>query len=68
MIVLGIWIEKGLGMVVTGFIPSPLGGLTEYSPTLPEVFITLGVYAAGSLIITVLYKIATAVREELEVT
>ena len=54
-------------MVVTGFIPSPLGGLTEYWPTSPEILITLGVYGIGALILTVLYKIATSVREELEV-
>ena len=66
-VVTSIWIEKGLGMVVTGFIPSPLGGLTEYWPTSPEILITLGVYGIGALILTVLYKIATSVREELEV-
>jgi molybdopterin-containing oxidoreductase family membrane subunit len=66
-VVTSIWIEKGLGMVVTGFIPSPLGGLTEYWPTSPEILITLGVYGVGALVLTVLYKIATSVREELEV-
>jgi molybdopterin-containing oxidoreductase family membrane subunit len=66
-IVVSIWIEKGLGMVVTGFIPSPLGGLTEYMPTTVELLITFGVYAIGLLILTVLYKIATSIREELEV-
>jgi molybdopterin-containing oxidoreductase family membrane subunit len=64
-IVLAIWIEKGLGMVVTGFIPSPLGGLTEYWPTLNEGLITIGVYCIGLFILTVLYKIATTVREEI---
>jgi molybdopterin-containing oxidoreductase family membrane subunit len=65
-IITAIWIEKGLGMVVTGFIPSPLGKVTEYSPTLREGLITLGIYAGGFLIITLLYKIAVSVREELE--
>jgi len=65
-VILAIWIEKGLGMVVTGFIPSPLGKVTEYSPTLRESLIALGIYAAGFLIITILYKIAVSVREELE--
>ena len=61
-----LWIEKGLGMVVTGFIPSPLEKITEYSPTGPEVMITLGVWAMGLLILTVLYKIAISVKEEVE--
>ncbi len=59
-----LWIEKGLGLVVTGFIPNPLDRVMEYSPTLPEVFITLGVWAMGFLILTVLYKVAISVREE----
>jgi Ni/Fe-hydrogenase subunit HybB-like protein len=65
-VITAIWIEKGLGMVVTGFIPSPMGHYQEYSPTLPEGLITLGVYAIGFFILTVLYKVASSVREELE--
>jgi molybdopterin-containing oxidoreductase family membrane subunit len=61
-----LWIDKGLGMVVTGFVPSPLGHVTEYLPTLREALIALGVYAVGALVLTVLYKIAVDVREELE--
>ncbi|UCF36276.1 MAG: polysulfide reductase NrfD [Acidobacteriota bacterium] len=65
-VITSIWIEKGLGMVVTGFIPSPLGGLMEYFPTVPEILISLGIYATGLAILTVLLKIATTIREELE--
>ncbi|MGQ9653841.1 MAG: sulfate reduction electron transfer complex DsrMKJOP subunit DsrP [Thermodesulfobacteriota bacterium] len=61
---ISLWIEKGLGLVVTGFIPNPLDRVMEYSPTWPEVFITLGVWAMGFLILTVLYKVAISVREE----
>jgi molybdopterin-containing oxidoreductase family membrane subunit len=57
-----LWIEKGLTLVVTGFIPSPLEHITEYAPTLPEIFIGLGVWATGFLILTLLYKIAIAVK------
>ncbi len=60
-----IWIEKGLSLVVTGFIPSPLGKVFEYSPTLPEMLITLGVWAMGFFILTILYKIAVSVKEEI---
>jgi molybdopterin-containing oxidoreductase family membrane subunit len=55
---LSLWIDKGLCLVVCGFVPSPLGTITRYVPTLPEMTITLGVWAAGALIITVFYKIA----------
>ncbi len=61
-IVASIWIEKGLGMVVTGFVPSPLGEVSGYAPTLPEFLITLGIYGLGALLVTVLYKVALSVR------
>ena len=61
-----LWIDKGLGMVVTGFVPSPLGHVTEYWPTGREALIALGIYALGALAITVLYKMAASVREELQ--
>lgn len=58
------WIDKGMGLVVGGFIPSPFETVTEYAPTLPEIGITLGVWATGFLILTVLYKIAVSVKEQ----
>jgi molybdopterin-containing oxidoreductase family membrane subunit len=65
-VIVSIWIEKGLGMIVTGFVPSPLGHVTRYVPTLPELTITLGVYAGGALLVTILYKVALGVRGELK--
>ena len=59
-----LWIEKGLGLVITGFIPSPLEALTDYVPTGPEIAITIGVWALGFLLITLFYKIFVAVRTE----
>lgn len=61
---LSIWIEKGLGMIVTGFIPSPLGKVTTYVPTAPELLISIGIYAVGLLLITLFYKIALSLRGE----
>ena len=58
------WIDKGMGLVVGGFIPNPLERVVEYSPTLPEVMITLGVWGIGFLILTILFKIAVTVKEE----
>lgn len=67
-VIAAIWIEKGLGMVVTGFIPSPLGHITEYAPTVLEILITLGVYGIGFFVLTTLYKIVIGVREQLQQT
>ena len=63
-----LWIDKGLCMVVGGFIPSPLGTITQYVPTLPEVTITLGVWAVGALMVTIFYKIALSVEIAKEVS
>ena len=60
-----LWIEKGLGLIIAGFVPSPLGAVTTYSPTLPEVLITVGIYAIGAFLITVFYKIALEVRGQI---
>jgi Ni/Fe-hydrogenase subunit HybB-like protein len=65
-IILALWIEKGLALVVTGFIPSPLGVITEYSPTALEIAITVGVYAVGGFVLTTLYKVVLSVRERMQ--
>ncbi len=58
------WIDKGMGLVVGGFIPNPLEHVVEYTPSLPEVMITLGVWGIGFLILTILFKIAVSVKEQ----
>jgi Ni/Fe-hydrogenase subunit HybB-like protein len=57
-VILGIYIEKGMGLVVPGFIPDTLGEIYEYTPTNPEILITIGVWATGALIYTLLLKFA----------
>lgn len=61
-----LWIEKGLGLIVGGFVPSPLGAFARYAPTLPEVGIVAGIWAVGGLLVTAFYKIVVAVRAESE--
>jgi len=60
----GTWIDKGLGMIAGGFTPSPLHEVNEYIPSVPEILIALGVWALGFFVLTVLYKIAVGVKEE----
>ncbi|HSM75323.1 MAG TPA: NrfD/PsrC family molybdoenzyme membrane anchor subunit [Desulfobacterales bacterium] len=60
----GTWIDKGLGMISGGFVPSPLHHVNEYAPTIPEILITLGIYAVGALVLTALFKMASSVKEE----
>ena len=61
---IGTWIDKGMGMISGGFVPNPLHHVVEYTPTIPEIIITLGVWATGFFILTLLYKIAVSVKEE----
>ncbi len=59
-----IWLDKGLGLMVGGLVPSPLGSITQYTPNLPEWSVVLGIWAFGAFLITVFYKITLSVREE----
>jgi molybdopterin-containing oxidoreductase family membrane subunit len=61
MVFVGIWIEKGMGLIVPGFIPSTLHELVEYQPSLVEWKVTAGVWALGLMIYTVALKIALPV-------
>jgi molybdopterin-containing oxidoreductase family membrane subunit len=58
------WIDKGLGLVIGGFIPNPFEKVFEYWPTFPEMMISVGVWGTGIFVITVLYKITVSVKEE----
>ena len=60
----GTWIDKGLGMISGGFVPNPLHEVNEYIPSIPEIVITIGVYALGFLVLTLLYKVVTGVKRE----
>jgi molybdopterin-containing oxidoreductase family membrane subunit len=61
MMIVGIWIEKGMGLIVPAFIPSPLGEIVEYTPTLNEILVCLGIWAFGLLLYTILVRITVPV-------
>jgi molybdopterin-containing oxidoreductase family membrane subunit len=65
LVIVTTWLDKGLGLMTGGFVPNPLEKVTEYWPTMPEAIITLGVWAMGFLILTVLYKVAVSIKEEI---
>ncbi len=65
-IFLAFWLDKGIGFVLGGFVPTPTHEIVEYYPTINELFITLGVWATGFFILTILYKIAIDVEHEIE--
>jgi Ni/Fe-hydrogenase subunit HybB-like protein len=61
--IVGIWIEKGMGLVIPGFVPSPLGEIVEYSPTLNETLICFGIWAFGLLCYTVFLRMAVPILQ-----
>jgi Ni/Fe-hydrogenase subunit HybB-like protein len=57
-----VWIEKGLGLVIPGFVPSPLGEIVEYTPTAVELAVTAGIWALGLFVLTVLVRVALPIE------
>jgi molybdopterin-containing oxidoreductase family membrane subunit len=57
----GIWVEKGMGLLIPGYLPTPIGEYGRYVPTTLEILVTLGNWAMGFLILTILLKGAIGV-------
>jgi len=62
MAVVGVWIEKGMGLIVPGFIPTPIGEMFDYVPTQVEIGVSLAIWAVGLMIFTVLAKVAIPIE------
>ncbi|MEK6155372.1 sulfate reduction electron transfer complex DsrMKJOP subunit DsrP [Flavobacteriaceae bacterium 3-367] len=62
LLFVAIWIEKGFGLIVPGFIPGPYGKIAEYTPTGIEIGVTLGIWAMGAFIFTMLAKTAIGIE------
>ncbi len=57
-IIIGVYIEKGMGLVVPGFVPDTLGEIYEYTPSTAETITAMGIWAFGALLYTILLKFA----------
>ena len=66
LVIITTWLDKGLGLMTGGFVPNPLEQVVEYWPTAPEAIISLGVWAMGFLVLTLLYKVAVSIKEEIK--
>ncbi|MBK1827102.1 sulfate reduction electron transfer complex DsrMKJOP subunit DsrP [Haloferula rosea] len=61
LVFIGVWIEKGMGLIIPGFIPSTLHEWVEYVPSATEWKVTAGIWAGGLMIYTLLLKVAIPV-------
>lgn len=64
ILVTATWIDKGLGLIIGGFTPNPFEKVTVYTPTVPELLISLGIFATGLFVVSILWKIALDVKKE----
>ena len=61
LIIIGVYIEKGMGLSIPGFVPGTLGEIYEYGPSFIEKAVTVGIWATGALIYTLLLKFSIPV-------
>jgi molybdopterin-containing oxidoreductase family membrane subunit len=57
----GVYIEKGMGLIIPGLTPDALGEIYEYYPTLTELRVAAGIFALGFLIFTLMLKVAVPI-------
>ena len=60
--IVGVWVEKGMGLVIPGFVPSPLGEIVEYAPSFTEFCVSAAIWALGALLYTLLLKAAVPIE------
>lgn len=62
LLIVGVWIEKGMGLVVPGFIPTPIGEIFEYTPSTVEILVSLGIWAFGIILFAFLAKVTIGIE------
>ncbi len=61
LIYAGVYIEKGIGLIIPGFTPDTLGEIYEYFPSKIEIFVTMGIFSIGFLLYTLMLKVAVPI-------
>jgi len=66
LLFVGIWMEKGIGLIIPGLVPSPMGEVTDYIPSWVEISVTLGILAVGIFVVTMLIRPALIIEQRFE--
>ena len=61
LIYFGVYIEKGIALLIPGFTPDVLGQIYVYRPSLTELRVTVAIFSIGFLIFTLMTKVAVAI-------
>jgi molybdopterin-containing oxidoreductase family membrane subunit len=61
LIYFGVYVEKGMGLVIPGLTPDTLGEIYEYFPSSSEIRISIGIFSVGFLLFTLMVKVATPI-------
>ncbi len=61
LIFLSVFLEKGIALVIPGFTPDVLGQVYQYTPSPTELRVSMGIFAIGALLFTLMVKVATAI-------
>ena len=57
----GIFIEKGMGLLLPGLTPDALGEVYAYAPSVTEVLVGTGIWSVGALLFTLMVRVANAI-------
>ncbi len=57
----GVYIEKGMGLIIPGLTPDALGEIYEYYPTMSELRVAAGIFALGFLLFTLMLRVAVPI-------
>ncbi len=61
LIYAGVYIEKGVALVIPGFTPSMVGEIYEYQPSIKEVQVAMGIFSVGFFVFTLMLKVAVPI-------
>jgi len=57
----GVYVEKGMGLMLPGMTPDALGEIYIYAPSANEVMVGIGIWGIGALLFTLMVRVANAI-------